>query len=119
MVDIDVTREFRTAMSQVVPEVVFKTQITPDFTFSLAPDAIAKGRPDKAPGITGKFAMWFLKNIIRPEIQVKAPEFGLEKTIAPWGRPQENLAFPLALGVAVGALGVGGFLYFWSRRKRR
>lgn len=110
----DITSGF---MNASMPEIVFKTQITPDFTFSLNNEQPSSSYSYKKPGLVGKFAMWFLSHVVKPEIQVKAGALGLEKTLAPWGRPKENLALPLVLGIGVGAISVGAIAYLLARKK--
>lgn len=98
------------------PTVIFRSQITPDFTFSLTPGQ-APTPVQVEPTPSGQLAYLMLKYIVRPEVEITAA--GFKQAYSPYGKPTENYITPIIVGLGVGAAMFGGAIYLLSRRRKR
>jgi len=98
------------------PNVVFRSQITPDMTFTLAPGE--KPTPVKVESTaSGKISEWILKHIVKPEVEIEAS--GYKQNYSPYGRPQDNYILPLVASVGVGALLFAGVIFTIGRVSKK
>lgn len=84
-------------------EVIFRSQVTPDIKVDIA--SALRPAPPAPPGLVSKVADWFMRSVVRPEIHINAPGFGIQKVVAPYGKATANYAPLLVAGLAIGVVG--------------
>lgn len=109
------------AAAQGVAESVyisFRSQITPQVHVDMHDFVGGEDRTpqDLPPGPFGQASDWFLRNIVKPEVEVSI--LGSKRTIAPYGRPDRDYTAAFWLTVAAG-LGGAAYLGYKAISKLR
>lgn len=91
-------------------EVIIRSQFTPEIRINLASLLLGKGKEETFKSDGGNLAL----QLIKPEIIVRS--LGVEKSLAPYGRPEQNYAAVLVASL-LGAAALGGAVAFYICKK--
>lgn len=91
-------------------EIVIRTQVTPEIKINLANLAAGKQKEETFQSSGGSVAL----KVIKPEVSIRT--MGVEKVVAPYGRPEQNYV-AVALATLFGSALVGASLAFYVCRK--
>lgn len=91
-------------------EIIIRSQFTPEIRINLASLVQGKGKEETFKSDGGNLAL----NLIKPEVVVKS--LGVEKSLAPYGKPEQNYAAVLLAGL-VGSAALGAAIAFYICKK--